>query len=203
MNTAAMGALIIVVLVVCVLSAMVEPRVEFAKKINFEKKAGEKWIGLISDTHVPVRAKAIPSKVFELFEKVDLIIHAGDAVELGVLKDLEKMAPVIAVHGNMDFGEVGSEFPAMNSTEVAERKIGVVHDAGIFGTEKMKRIAEENGFDILIFGHTHKQFFMIDGDRIFINPGSPTNPIPPFLVKSSVAVLRIDEKVAEPIFIEV
>ena len=41
-----------------------------------------KIIGLISDTHVPSRAKRIPMKVFKIFEKADFIIHAGDLVDL-------------------------------------------------------------------------------------------------------------------------
>jgi hypothetical protein len=66
----------------------------------------------------------------------------------------------------------------------------------------MKKIAKENNFDILIFGHSHRQFLMEEDGRIFINPGSPTHPLPPFLVKSSVALLRIGGEWAEVIFIE-
>jgi hypothetical protein len=178
-------------------------KIEFVEKIDFEKNKDEKWIGLISDTHIPTRARAIPPKVFEVFKKVDLIIHAGDIVELKVLKELEKLAPVVAVHGNMDFDEVVNSLPEINSIEVLGRRIGVVHDAGIFGTEKMKRIARENNFDILVFGHTHKQFLMEDEGKIFINPGSPTNPLPPFLVKPSVALLRITKEKCKVVFIEI
>ena len=61
-----------------------------------------KKVGLISDTHVPKRAHYVPKRVFEIFEKVDYIIHAGDLVELAVVDELEQLAPVLAVHGNMD-----------------------------------------------------------------------------------------------------
>ncbi|MDI6807100.1 MAG: metallophosphoesterase [Candidatus Aenigmarchaeota archaeon] len=185
------------------LFTVVKSNIEFVKEVEFEKKAGEKWIGLISDTHMPSRTKDIPPKVFEIFRKVDLIIHAGDFVSIDVLRELEKRAPVIGVHGNMDFGEVRSELPEINYVEILGRKIGVVHDAGIFGTEKMKRIARENNFDILVFGHTHRQFLMEDEGRIFINPGSPTNPLPPFLIKPSIALLKIDEKKVEVFFVEI
>ena len=73
-------------------------------------KAG-KTIGLISDTHVPKRARCIPKKVFEIFETVDYIIHAGDLVELAVVDELEQLAPVLAVHGNMDGLEVSGALP--------------------------------------------------------------------------------------------
>ena len=61
-----------------------------------------KTIGLISDTHIPKRAMCVPKRVFEIFENVDYIIHAGDLVELSVVDELEQIAPVLAVHGNMD-----------------------------------------------------------------------------------------------------
>ncbi len=66
---------------------------------NFEPT---KTVGLISDTHVPKRAAKVPQKVFDIFQNVDFIIHAGDLVELSVIDELEQAAPVLAVHGNMD-----------------------------------------------------------------------------------------------------
>ena len=72
-------------------------------KQNFE---ASKIIGLISDTHIPKRAMCIPQRVFEIFKNVDFIIHAGDLVELTVIDELEQIAPVLAVHGNMDGPEV-------------------------------------------------------------------------------------------------
>lgn len=61
-----------------------------------------KNIGLISDTHVPARAREIPKEVFVVFENVDFIVHAGDLVDLSVIDELEQLAPVLAVHGNME-----------------------------------------------------------------------------------------------------
>ena len=54
-----------------------------------------KTIGLISDTHIPKRAMCVPKRVFEIFENVDYIIHAGDLVELSVIDELEQIAPVL------------------------------------------------------------------------------------------------------------
>jgi len=53
-----------------------------------------KTVGLISDTHVPVRANRIPRMVFKVFENVDFIVHAGDLVSLAVIDELEQLAPV-------------------------------------------------------------------------------------------------------------
>ena len=162
---------------------------------RMEKLDFTKTIGLIADTHVPVRAREIPSKVFKIFENVDFIIHAGDLVDLSVIDKLERIAPVLAVYGNMDGLEVRKSLPKVNSLKIFKWKIGVIHNPGVlFGRRKMREIAEQNSFDVLIYGHTHNPNVRWDGGRLFINPGSPTNPLPPFITKPSVALLRITEK---------
>ena len=44
-------------------------------------------IGVISDTHIPESADRIPDSVYEHFKDVDLILHAGDLLELKVLDE--------------------------------------------------------------------------------------------------------------------
>lgn len=75
-------------------------------------------IGVISDTHVPVRARVLPGAVFEVLAGVDLILHAGDLVTLDVLDELAAIAPVMAVHGNVDRPEVIERLPAALRVEV-------------------------------------------------------------------------------------
>lgn len=163
-----------------------------------------KHVGLISDTHIPARAKAVPKKVFEVFNGVSLILHAGDLTQLSVVDELEQLAPVVAVCGNMDRYEVREKLPRMNSVEVYKWKIGVIHNPGIFmGMKRMKTIARENGFSVLVFGHTHRPTLKQEEGVLFINPGSPTNPLPPFLTKSTVALLRITREKIEPEIIEI
>jgi len=114
-----------------------------------------KLVGLISDTHIPARARAVPKKIFEVFQGASLILHAGDLTQLSVVDELERLAPVVAVCGNMDGYEVREKLPIMNSVKVYKWKIGVIHNSGIFwGTKRMKTIAKRNNFDALIFGHT-------------------------------------------------
>lgn len=62
----------------------------------------------------------------------------------------------------------------------------------------MKKVAKQNGFDVLVYGHTHRSSIKREEGTLFINPGSPTNPIPPFLVKPSVALLRIKKEKIDP-----
>jgi len=151
-----------------------------------------KIVGLISDTHVPTRARSIPEKANKVFENVDFIVHAGDLVELTVIEKLEQIAPVLAVHGNMDEPETRKQLPKINSFKILNWRIGVMHDPGaLFGVRKMIKIVRQNSFDVLVYGHTHSPHVRWEGGTLFINPGSPTNPIPPFLVKPSIGLLRI------------
>jgi len=163
-----------------------------------------KSAGLISDTHIPVRAKSIPKKVFEVFDKVDFIVHAGDLVEMSVIDELEQLAPVLAVYGNMDGPEIRGKLPKMNSVKAFDWKIGVMHDPGaLFGMRKMRETAKKNDFDVLVYGHTHNSSIRWEENTLFINPGSPTNPMPPFITKPTVALLRITKEKITPAIIQI
>jgi putative phosphoesterase len=163
-----------------------------------------KTIGLIADTHIPVRAREVPRKVFEVFEKVDFIVHAGDLVDFSVIDELEQLAPVLAVYGNMDGSKIRGKLPKMDSAKVLNWKIGVTHNPGaLFGMRKMKEIAHQNGFNVLVYGHTHNPSIKWEGKTLFINPGSPTNPLPPFITKPSVALLRITKEKIMPEIIRI
>ncbi len=151
-------------------------------------------VGLASDTHVPSRAHGLPRSVLDVFNEVSIIIHAGDLDLLKVIEDLEMIAPVVAVHGNADQEEVRARYPKVNSIRLFNWRIGVTHDAGaLWGKRGMREIAEENRFDVLFFGHTHRPFLRKES-IIFINPGSPTDPFPPWLVKPSVGLLRVERE---------
>lgn len=158
-----------------------------------------KLIGLISDTHIPARAKAIPAKVFEIFEDACMILHAGDLTRLSVMEELEQMAPVIAVHGNMDTRSVKVKLPAMNSVSVYDWKIGLTHNLRFhFGRNTVREMMEKQGFHIFASGHTHRPSLKYKKGMLLINPGSPTNPIPPFLTNPTVAILKVTKKEIEP-----
>ncbi len=158
-----------------------------------------KLVGVISDTHIPARAKAIPNKVFQIFQDTCIIIHAGDLTKLSVIDELEQMAPVIAVHGNMDAQDVKEKLPAVNSVDVYNWKIGLTHSLNYFSrTNRFKEINEKRGFHVFVSGHTHRPSLKYRNGLLFVNPGSPTNPIPPFLTRPSVALLRITKKEIEP-----
>jgi putative phosphoesterase len=168
------------------------------------QESSGKVIGLISDTHVPVRAREIPKEVFKVFQNVDYIVHAGDLVKLSVIDDLEQLAPVLVVYGNMDGPEVRGKLQKLNSFKVFNWKVGVTHDPGaLFGIRKAREIANMNGFNVMVYGHTHSSSIKWDSNILFINPGSPTNPLPSFIAKPSVALLRVTKERIVPEIIQI
>ena len=107
-------------------------------------------IGLISDTHGLLRAE-----VFSAFEKVDHIIHAGDVGDPDILIELEAIAPVTAVWGNVDHGELRGRLPEIARVELAGKSIVVVHGQQ-FGSPTPARVAGAHpDADLVVFGHSH------------------------------------------------
>ncbi|MFQ5951501.1 MAG: metallophosphoesterase family protein [Candidatus Geothermarchaeales archaeon] len=161
-------------------------------------------IGVISDTHIPTRSRMIPEKVFDVFKDVDLIVHAGDLVNATVLKELKKLGPVVGVYGNMDPPEVRRELPEVKELELHGKKLGIMHDPGVFsGRGRMERLAKERGFDVLIFGHTHRAQSEEKEGILYFNPGSATNPLPPFVTKPSVGKLMVSPDGVEASIIKI
>ena len=158
-------------------------------------------IGLISDTHIPDRRMKLPQKVMETFENVDLILHAGDVTSKSVIEELETIAPVIAVEGNMDRVAGDVDLPLSQVIEVEGHKIGIIHGE-VYprgDTQHLYYSALELGVDILVSGHSHiAQLEKIKG-VILVNPGSPTNPR---LSDPSVALMELNGDKIEVEFVK-
>ena len=149
-------------------------------------------IGLISDTHIPDRARQIPEKVLESFENVDLIIHAGDLTTRAVIDELEKIAPVVAIQGNMD-RVAGLDLPKAQVIEAEGMKIGVAHGEVYprADTQQLLYFAKELNANILVTGHSHQPKIEQVEDVLLLNPGSP---IVPRLADRTVMLLEINNK---------
>lgn len=149
-------------------------------------------IGLISDTHIPDRARVIPTKVLESFENVDLIIHAGDLTTRAVIDELEKIAPVVAIQGNMD-RVAGLDLPKAQVIEAEGMKIGVAHGEVYprADTQQLLYLAKELNANILVTGHSHQPKIEQVEDVLLLNPGSP---IVPRLADRTVMLLEINNK---------
>ncbi len=134
-------------------------------------------IGVISDTHIPRRAKKLPSPVLAGFVGVDLILHAGDITGKEVLDDLALIAPVKAVKGNMDMFPLAELLPSKRIVEVGTYRIGLIHGHGM-GYNPLQNAKDEfmeAGVDAVVFGHSHEPYNKMHGDCLFFNPGSPTD----------------------------
>ena len=149
-------------------------------------------IGLISDTHIPDRAKEIPEKVFEAFSEVDLIMHAGDLTSPNVIDDLEQIAPVMAIQGNMDRAR-GIDLPTAKVIEAEGLKIGIVHGEVYprADTQQLVYLAKELDVNILVSGHSHQPKIEQTDGVLLLNPGSP---IVPRLADRTVMILEINDR---------
>lgn len=148
-------------------------------------------VGIISDTHVPGAASSLPPAVFNIFRGAELILHAGDIVELSVLEELRAIAPVEAVAGNMDGSELQIRLPRKKVLSIGKFMVGLIH--GKFRIDEQKEMIrrEFDDVDLIVYGHSHTPFWGRVGDVLFLNPGSPTdNRYAPY---HSVAVLTVGD----------
>jgi hypothetical protein len=149
-------------------------------------------IGLISDTHIPDRARQIPQNVLTSFKDVDLIIHAGDLTTQSVIDELEKIAPVMAIQGNMD-RVAGLDLPKARVIEVEGVRIGVAHGEVYprADTQQLLYLAKQLDVNILVTGHSHQPKIESVEDVLLLNPGSP---IVPRLADRTVMLLEVNDK---------
>lgn len=131
-------------------------------------------IGVISDTHVP-HFKNIPEVVWEHFAGVELIIHAGDLSILRVINELETIAPVIAVQGNVETEEVVLALPIKREILVGNCRIGIVHILGETTTRARLARHEFPNAHCVVYGHSHIPHNQEHEGQLLFNPGSATD----------------------------
>ena len=131
-------------------------------------------IGVISDTHIP-HFKKIPDAVWEHFAGVELIIHAGDLSILRVISELETIAPVVAVQGNIEYEEVVAKLPIKREIVVGHCRIGIVHILGETRTRVRLARHEFPNARCVIYGHSHIPWNEEYDGQLLFNPGSATD----------------------------
>ena len=152
-------------------------------------------IGVLSDTHLPYAVKNLPQKVKDVFADVDIIIHAGDFQDIGVIKTLSALGTFYGVCGNMDPPEIRKLLPEKKILRLAGFSIGVIHGWGSpqgLETRIASAFAEET-LDAIIFGHSHCAVNKTKDGVIFFNPGSPTDTR--FAKANSVGILTLKENI--------
>jgi putative phosphoesterase len=131
-------------------------------------------VGVISDTHIP-RFKGLPQAVWDHFADVELIIHAGDLSLLSVIGELETIAPVVAVQGNVEREEVMLKLPIKREVRVGYCRIGVVHilgDTAHYAETARREFPEAR---VVVFGHSHNPYNVEHDGQLLFNPGSATD----------------------------
>jgi uncharacterized protein len=119
-------------------------------------------IGLISDTHGLLRKEAV-----EALRGSDLILHAGDVGDPGILDALRAVAPVVAVRGNVDEDSWASALPVTAVAETESALIYVLHDLKELDIDPVAA-----GFRVVVTGHSHKPARIERRGVLYVNPGS-------------------------------
>ncbi len=155
-------------------------------------------IGLISDTHIAKRGQLWP-QVFDAFDGVDAILHAGDVWSPALLDELGEIAPVEVVRGNGDMGSEHSHIHERCVVAFDGVSVGMLHefpsptwrDADFVLGRARQRFPEALP-DVIVYGHTHIEELHQVGEVLCVNPGSPTLPHNKSLRLGTIGCLSID-----------
>ncbi|WP_440708887.1 metallophosphoesterase family protein [Herbiconiux sp. YIM B11900] len=140
----------------------------------------------LADTHLPKRAKVLPLEVLAAVAEADVVVHAGDWVDLATLELLEASSRrLIGVWGNNDGVPLRERLPEVARAEIDGVRFAVVHETGA-ATGRERRMDERFGIDaaaegstppqVLVFGHSHIPWDTVTpGGMRLLNPGSPTD----------------------------
>ena len=131
---------------------------------------------ILSDTHVPRRARSLPDALWRAIGDADLVIHAGDWVDVALVEVVREQAPLLGVHGNNDGDAIRAVLPEVATGVYEGVRVAVVHETGqATGRERrMGRTFPDT--DLLVFGHSHVPWDTTTPNGLrLINPGSPTD----------------------------
>lgn len=137
-------------------------------------------IGVISDTHGLIRAEALSA-----LKGSDLLLHAGDIGKPEVLTSLESISAVIAIRGNVDRGPWASDLPEETVVEVKGIRLYLIHNVN-----DLQEDPSDDGYRVVVSGHSHKPSIQERNGVLFLNPGSagPRR----FTLPVAVAKIHID-----------
>jgi uncharacterized protein len=132
---------------------------------------------LLADTHVPRRARDLPAQVWAEVDAADVVVHAGDWVDVELLDAIEQRADrLVGVYGNNDGADLRARLSEVASVDLGGVRLAVVHETG--GREGRERRCAQRfpEADVLVFGHSHIPWdTTATGGLRLLNPGSPTD----------------------------
>ena len=132
---------------------------------------------LVADTHVPKRARDLPAQLWREIDRADVVVHAGDWVDVALLDQLEaRSRRLVAVFGNNDHGALRRRLPEVAWAEVEGFRLAVVHETGQSTGREARCSAAYPDADVLVFGHSHIPWDTTTATGLrLLNPGSPTD----------------------------
>ncbi len=143
-------------------------------------------LGIISDTHNLLRPE-----VFELFQGVDRILHAGDIGDPDILLQLETIAPVTAVWGNTDDAAVRARLPEVVEQAIEGFAFLLVHGHQLGSPTPETLNQAWPDAEVIIYGHTHRPLLtMVDQVVTVMNPGG-AGPLR-FGLPASVGIMELE-----------
>lgn len=132
-------------------------------------------VAIISDTHLPRGARALPEECVTRLAQAELVLHAGDFVTVAFLDSLRAIGPPVeGIHGNMDEPELKHLLPKQRVVEVGDARIGMVHNPGPRKGREARLAARFVDCQAVVYGHTHVPQMERFEDLWILNPGSPT-----------------------------
>jgi putative phosphoesterase len=132
---------------------------------------------LISDTHVPLRARRLPEQVWRAVAETDVVLHAGDWVDIALYEELHRRATrLLGVYGNNDGPALCAVLPEIARATIDGIRFAVVHETGAASGRERRMEAAFPDTDVLVFGHSHIPWDTTTaGGLRLLNPGSPTD----------------------------
>jgi putative phosphoesterase len=131
----------------------------------------------MADTHVPKRARDLPAELWAAVDAADVVVHAGDWVDVPLLDALEARARrLIACYGNNDGPALRRRLPEIGRADLAGVQLAVIHETGPATGREQRCAAKFPDADVLVFGHSHIPWdTTADTGLRLLNPGSPTD----------------------------
>jgi putative phosphoesterase len=132
---------------------------------------------LMADTHLPKRARDLPAELWSAVDAADVVVHAGDWVDIPLLDQLTARSPrLIACYGNNDGPALRARLPEIARAELDGLRLAVVHETGPATGREQRCTARFPDVDVLGCGHSHIPWNTTaeTGLRL-LNPGSPTD----------------------------
>ncbi len=128
---------------------------------------------VISDTHIPRRARSLPAELMPYLHRAEKILHAGDFMDPELLGELASYAPVHAVRGNVDPPEL--DLPETLELDLDGVSVAMVHDSGRREGRRGRMKRRFPQARAVVFGHSHIPWLEDRDGLLLLNPGSPTD----------------------------